>query len=308
MLAARENKERVQMVDFEKASERILAGLETKRTLSKEERKTVAYHEAGHAIVGWFLKHCSPIVKITIIPRSKGSLGFTQYLPGENQLLSKDEIIDNICMTLGGRMAEELFFNKVILNIWFIILNFKLPKITSGAADDLQRITKMARSLVTTYGMSSLGYRIFPENQDTFVKQYSEETDKLIDQEVRKIVDDCAAVTRELVRTYKDQIIKIAEKLLESETIDLLDMIELIGDRPHELPKSMKAYLNEIKERKKKKNDLAREVELANAREKYNNSDSDGITIKESESKTNDVNKNVNLFKSLLFCSGNKLI
>lgn len=166
----------------------------------------------------------------------------------------------------------------------------------------------MARSLVTTYGMSSLGYRIFPENQDTFVKQYSEETDKLIDQEVRKIVDDCAAVTRELVRTYKDQIIKIAEKLLESETIDLLDMIELIGDRPHELPKSMKAYLNEIKERKKKKNDLAREVELANARDKYNNSDSDGITIKESELKTNDENKNVNLFKSLLFCSGNKLI
>ena len=117
------------MVDFEKASERILAGLETKRTLSKEERKTVAYHEAGHAIVGWFLKNCSPIVKITIIPRSKGSLGFTQYLPGENQLLTREEIIDNICMTLGGRMAEEQFFNKVIkinyFNLFFILDYFR---------------------------------------------------------------------------------------------------------------------------------------------------------------------------------------
>lgn len=101
------------MNEFEKASERVLAGLETKRTLSDIERKTVAYHESGHAVVGWFLKNCSPIVKITIIPRSKGALGFTQYLPDENSLMTKEQIIDSICMTLGGRMAEELFFKNV---------------------------------------------------------------------------------------------------------------------------------------------------------------------------------------------------
>jgi hypothetical protein len=159
----------------------------------------------------------------------------------------------------------------------------------------------MARSLVTTYGMSSLGYRIFPENQETFVKQYSEETDKQIDLEVRKIVDECAAVTRQLVSTYKEQIIKVAEKLLETETIDLLDMIELIGDRPHDLPKSMKAYLNEIKERKKKKLEL--ELEIANSKEKVDNTNSD---INHGVPKQED--KNINLFKSLLAVDQNKLI
>ena len=101
------------MIDFERASERVLAGLETNRQLSKLERETVAYHESGHAIVGWFLEHCSPIVKITIIPRSKGALGFTQYLPDEDSLMTREQIIDSICMTLGGRMAEEFFFKSV---------------------------------------------------------------------------------------------------------------------------------------------------------------------------------------------------
>lgn len=113
ILAAREEKESVSLTHFERASERILAGLETKRTLSAVEKKTVAYHEAGHAIVGWFLENCSPVVKITIIPRSKGALGFTQYIPEDYQLHTKEQILDSICMTLGGRMAEEKFFNRV---------------------------------------------------------------------------------------------------------------------------------------------------------------------------------------------------
>lgn len=113
IFAARNNEKLVRMEHFEKASERVLAGLETSRSLSENEKKTVAYHESGHAIVGWFLKHCSPIVKITILPRSKGSLGFTQYVPDDLSLYSKEQLLDTICMTLGGRMAEELFFNKV---------------------------------------------------------------------------------------------------------------------------------------------------------------------------------------------------
>ena len=117
IMAARQNKSCIDMSDFESASDRVIAGLETKKNISSEEKKTVAYHEAGHAIVGWFLENCNPIVKITIIPRSKGALGFTQYLPDENVLMTKENILDSICLTLGGRMAEEHFFKKVIFII-----------------------------------------------------------------------------------------------------------------------------------------------------------------------------------------------
>ena len=221
---------------FEKASERIIAGLETKRVLSTIERKTVAYHEAGHAIVGWFLKYCSPVVKITIIPRSKGALGFTQYIPEDNQLISKEQIIDSICMTLGGRMAEEVFFNKI----------------TTGAADDLQKVTKMAKAIVTEYGMSSLGYRVFSTSKDSFNKTYSEEMDMKIDNEVQKIINECIEKTREIVNKYKSEIEKISEELLKKDTIDILDIIGLIGDRPFKMPPSIHAYIEETKERKKR--------------------------------------------------------
>eukprot|EP00340_Litonotus_pictus_P009005 CAMPEP_0170519910 /NCGR_PEP_ID=MMETSP0209-20121228/5144_1 /TAXON_ID=665100 ORGANISM="Litonotus pictus, Strain P1" /NCGR_SAMPLE_ID=MMETSP0209 /ASSEMBLY_ACC=CAM_ASM_000301 /LENGTH=824 /DNA_ID=CAMNT_0010805901 /DNA_START=200 /DNA_END=2674 /DNA_ORIENTATION=+ len=251
ILAARDNKKKISMVDFEKASERVLAGLETNRTLSKIERKTVAYHEAGHAIVGWFLKHCSPIVKITIIPRSKGALGFTQYLPDEQSLMTREQIIDSICMTLGGRMAEEKFFNRI----------------TSGAYDDLQKVTQMARGLVTRFGMSNLGYRVYNVDGEGFQKDYSEETDRLIDSEVNSIINECAKRTREVVEKYKEQIEKIAEKLLDKETIDILDVIKLIGDRPHKLPSSMEAYLKETQDR--------REREAKEEENKGNNVDND---------------------------------
>lgn len=221
---------------FERASERVMAGLETKRTLSKEERKTVAYHEAGHAIIGWFLKHTSPVVKISIIPRSKGALGFTQYIPDENQLMSKEQILDTICMTLGGRMSEELFFNKI----------------TTGASDDLQKVTQMAKAIVTQYGMSSLGYRVFATSGESFNKTYSDEMDSKIDNEVQSIINECIDRTRETVRKYKDEISKISEELLKKDTIDVLDIMELIGDRPYPMPKSMQAYIDETKNRKTK--------------------------------------------------------
>ncbi len=247
-MTAREDKEKVTMSFFEKASERIIAGLETKRVLSKVERKTVAYHEAGHAIVGWFLKYCSPVVKITIIPRSKGALGFTQYIPEDNQLISKEQIIDSICMTLGGRMAEEVFFNKI----------------TTGAADDLQKVTKMAKAIVTEYGMSSLGYRVFSTSKDSFNKTYSEEMDMKIDNEVQKIINECTEKTREIVNKYKNEIEKISEELLKKDTIDILDIIQLIGERPFKMPPSIHAYIEETKERKKR---LEEELKLKDEEE-----------------------------------------
>ncbi len=237
------------MIHFERASERIIAGLETNRTLSIIERKTVAYHEAGHAIVGWYLKHCSPVVKITIIPRSKGALGFTQYIPEDYKLLSKEQILDSICMTLGGRQAEEEFFNKV----------------TTGAADDLEKVTESAKAIVKKYGMSNLGYRVFPISKDSFNKLYSDKIDIQIDKEIRTIIEECKERTREIVKKYRHEIEIIGEELLKKDTIDILDITRLIGDRPHEMPSSMKAYITEMKEKKKK---LEEELKLDEEREK----------------------------------------
>lgn len=124
IISARENKEVVDSDSFEKASERIIAGLETKRLISPKERKTVAYHEAGHAVVGWYLENANPLVKVTIIPRSKGSLGFTQYIPDDVSLHTKEYLLETICVLLGGRMSEEFFFNQVNFFFLFIFLNF----------------------------------------------------------------------------------------------------------------------------------------------------------------------------------------
>jgi AFG3 family protein len=140
---------------FERASERIIAGLETKRVLTEKERRTVAYHEAGHAVVGWFMEHSNPLVKVTIIPRSKGALGFTQYIPDDVSLHTKEQLYDLMCVALGGRMAEEKFFGTI----------------TTGASDDLQRVTGIAHSMVTKFGMSRLGITFFiKRSQHIFTK------------------------------------------------------------------------------------------------------------------------------------------
>lgn len=138
ILAARDNLDSVGLVQFEKATERVIGGLEKKTPMTVEERKTVAFHESGHAVAGWFLEHANPLLKVTIIPRSKGSLGFAQYLPDEIHLYSKEALYDMIKVALGGRVAEEMFFGSV----------------TTGASDDLKKVTQIATGLVTIYGMS----------------------------------------------------------------------------------------------------------------------------------------------------------
>lgn len=167
IIAARLNKEYIDSECFETAADRIIAGLETRKLPSANERKTVAYHEAGHAVVGWFSEHANALVKLTIIPRSKGSLGFTQFVPDELHLYSKEHLLDLICGLLGGRMSEELFFNRI----------------TTGASDDLQKVTGIAHAIVTKYGMSSLGLSAYSGNQsdESFMvsKPYSPETEKV---------------------------------------------------------------------------------------------------------------------------------
>lgn len=165
IISARHEKEHVDSESFEKAVDRIIAGLETRRLLSEKERKTVAYHEAGHAVVGWFLEHSNPLVKLTIIPRSKGALGFAQFIPDDIQLRSKEHLEDLICGLLGGRMSEEFFFKTI----------------TTGASDDLQKVTSIAKAMVTTYGMSSLGLLTYNRNEESeFSKPYSPTTETVL--------------------------------------------------------------------------------------------------------------------------------
>jgi AFG3 family protein len=195
IIAARESLESVGIKQFEKAIERVIGGIEKKTVMTVDERKTIAYHEAGHAVAGWFLEFSNPLLKITIIPRSKGSLGFAQYLPDEISLYSKDQIIDMICTALAGRVSEELMFNG---------------KVTTGAQDDIKKVTQLATGLVSIYGMSErmglVGYNSAQE--ESMVKPYSEKTSSELDKEVRKIVNECLQRTRDLLAPKKQLIEK----------------------------------------------------------------------------------------------------
>ena len=164
-MAARKGKETIDALCFEQASERVLAGLEIKR-LDDKERRIVAYHESGHAVVSWFLKYANPLVKVTIIPRSKGALGFTQYVPDNVKLHSKEHLQDLICTLFGGRVVEELLIGSI----------------TTGASDDLQKATDLAHSMVTKYGMSKLGVRVIGNQSEESIvasKLYSEKYEEV---------------------------------------------------------------------------------------------------------------------------------
>ena len=193
IIAARQDKKNVSMKEFEAATERVIGGIEKKLVMSAEERKTVAYHEAGHAVAGWFLEHSNPLLKITIIPRSKGSLGFAQYLPEEISLYHKEALIDMICVALGGRIAEEIFFGKV----------------TTGASDDIKKVTQIAQSLIGIYGMNDkIGLRSFQDSGESFVKSFSDETNHEIDVEVKALVDKCYNDTKQLLTEKRELIEK----------------------------------------------------------------------------------------------------
>uniref|UniRef100_A0A0R3RIR8 AAA domain-containing protein n=1 Tax=Elaeophora elaphi TaxID=1147741 RepID=A0A0R3RIR8_9BILA len=216
LVAARDAGNEIILKNFEQAIERVVAGMEKKsQVLQPEEKKIVAFHEAGHAITGWFLKHADPLLKVSIIPRGKG-LGYAQYLPKEQYLYSTEQLLDRMCMMLGGRVSEEIFFGRV----------------TTGAQDDLQKITEMAYSQIVKFGMSKkVGPLSFTEASN-FQKPYSETTAELIDQEVRNLVDTAYKRTHELLESKKPQIEAVAERLLQNEIISREDLIELLGPRP----------------------------------------------------------------------------
>lgn len=190
IIAARKNLESVSIKEFEDATERVIAGIEKKLPLSDIERRTVAFHEAGHAVAGWFLKNSSPLIKVTIIPRAKGALGFAQYLPDELNLYSKDQLEDMMVMALGGRVAEEIFFNRI----------------TTGASDDIKKVTQIAGALVTQYGMSPVLGCVNYGGEEGYQKSFSEETGSIIDEEVRKIIDNAYARCKIILNEKRELI------------------------------------------------------------------------------------------------------
>lgn len=218
LIAARKNAHTVLIQHFEQAIERVIAGLEKKSSvLSVDERRTVAYHEAGHAICGWYLKYADPLLKVSIIPRGQGALGYAQYLPPDLQLLSLDELSDRMAMTLGGRVSEEIHFSSV----------------TSGASDDFKKVTAIASNMVTSWGMSrKVGWLNFEENQQRWNKPFSEKTAELIDEEVRRIIREAHFKCKTLLESKKAEIGLVAEELLSKEVITREDMIRLLGPRP----------------------------------------------------------------------------
>merc|ERR1712223_1068373 len=222
LIAARELATSIVHKHFEAAIERVIAGLEKKtQVLQPEEKKTVAYHEAGHAVTGWFCKHADPLLKVSIIPRGKG-LGYAQYLPAEKYLYSTEQLFDQMCMTLGGRASEMIFFDRI----------------TTGAQDDLQKVTKSAYAQITQFGMNDrVGNVSFEKPQQgemVLDKPYSEATAQLIDEEAQKTIKTAMDRTLALLTEHKQDVIKVAERLLEKEILNREDMIELLGPRPFE--------------------------------------------------------------------------
>ncbi len=197
LIAARDLNDNISFKHFEQAIERVIAGMEKKtQVLQPEEKKTVAYHEAGHAVAGWFLEFAEPLLKVSIIPRGKG-LGYAQYLPRDAFLFTREQLNDRLCMTLGGRISEILFFNKI----------------STGAQDDLRKVTQLAYAQVVHYGMSekvgNVSFDMPQPGEMTFDKPYSEQTAQLIDEEVRKIIDGAFNRTLKLLTDQKPNIEKV---------------------------------------------------------------------------------------------------
>jgi AFG3 family protein len=227
LIAARKGKTAVDMSDFQDAIDRVIGGLEKRnKIISPEEKEIIAYHEAGHAICGWYLEHAYPLLKVTVVPRGTAALGYAQYTPKEQYLYNTDQLMDQICMTLGGRASEDIFFGKI----------------STGASNDLQQITKIAYSMITVYGMNDKVGNISyydPNQENVFTKPFSEETGKMIDEEVRKLIDNAYQITKKLLIEKKGDVEKLAQELLKKEVLFKSDVEALIGKRPYEEKKAL---------------------------------------------------------------------
>ncbi|MCY4561603.1 MAG: ATP-dependent zinc metalloprotease FtsH [Flavobacteriaceae bacterium] len=240
LIAARRSSKSVNKQDFLDAVDRIVGGLEKKnKIITQEEKKTIAYHESGHAIVSWLLEFAAPLVKVTIVPRGQ-SLGAAWYLPEERQIVHTDQILDEMCAALGGRAAEDIVFNRI----------------STGALSDLQKVTNQARAIVSVYGMNqtlgNITYYDKPQNDYNFTKPYSEETARIIDREISIIIEKQYKRAKEILQKYRDKLSQLAARLLEKEVIFKDDLEKILGKRPH-LTQEEKIEMQQKSENKKTK-------------------------------------------------------
>ena len=270
LIAARKSKNEVDKQDFIDAVDRIIGGLEKKsKIISPGEKKTIAYHEAGHATVSWMLEFASPLVKVTIVPRGK-SLGAAWYLPEERQLTTTEQMLDEICAAMGGRAAEQLFFGKI----------------STGALSDLEKVTKQAYAMVSIYGLSekvgNISYYDSSGQQSGFTKPYSEERAQTIDKEVSRILEEQYKRAKDILIEYKIKVEKLGTELLENEVIFKDDLTKIFGDR------KWKSYEEEqlikMDQEKTESNKLAKKakVKLATAKEKKNKASEESLNDKNS--------------------------
>ncbi len=229
LIAARRDKKKVDKKDFLDAVDRIIAGLEKRnKIISPNEKKVIAYHESGHAAVSWMLEHAHPLVKVTIVPRGK-ALGAAWYLPEERQISTNEQMFDEITSTLGGRAAEDILFGKI----------------STGALNDLEKVTKQAYAMVVYFGLNpKIGnisyYDSSGQQEYTFTKPYSENTAKIIDEEVSKLVEKAYKRAKEILLEHKENLIKLGELLLEREVIFREDLESIFGERPYPDPEHAK--------------------------------------------------------------------
>ena len=241
LIAARKSKKVVERQDFLDAVDRIVGGLERKsKIISKEEKRTIAFHEAGHATVSWLLEHASPLVKVTIIPRGR-ALGAAWYLPEERQITTRDQLVDEMCAALSGRVSEELMFGKV----------------STGAMNDLEKITKQAYAMVAYFGMSKkIGHVSFydstGQSEMSFTKPYSETTAEIIDKEVKDLIEEAYVRAFEILKKHKKGLTQLAEQLLEKEVIFTEDLEKIFGKRPWKSAQEKREELAEKRKEKKK--------------------------------------------------------
>jgi cell division protease FtsH len=223
LIAARREKQAIELDDFNYALDKVIGGLEKKNKLiPPDEKKIIAYHEAGHALCGWYLEHAMPLVKVTIVPRGVAALGYAQYLPKEQYITRTEQLLDQMCMTFGGRAAEEVVFNKI----------------STGAQNDLDRVTKMAYDMVTIYGMNGkVGQVSFHGmSRDTYQRPYSDETATLIDDEVRNMLQLQYQRAIDLLNEHREKLELLAHELLDKEVLHKNDLVRLIGPRPVDVP------------------------------------------------------------------------
>ena len=244
IIAIRRKHEKVELLDIIAAVDRVLCGMEKKNDLmTHEEKRRIAYHEAGHAIIGWLSEHVDPMLKVTIVPRSNGALGFTQNLPKEIPLYSQEEMREMLVQLMGGRAAEKLFCGNM----------------TTGASDDLSKATKLAYGMVAGYGFDEeVGPVNYQQEEEGFQKPYSEATGKAIDDQARRILKESMVNAVKMLEVNREKMVRIAELLLERETITSVDMEAICGKRKGRSPTNYSNIIRDMEKKEKEKKEERR--------------------------------------------------